>query len=101
MNRITLYGVIKNIKSIDQFYTQWILEYPSRLKGFADGELVNVYNYIGVTLFETVLGNEINKFKVGDLVEIQGDVIHNCDENGNGKLELKVFPKKIKRKECN
>ncbi len=94
-NTIKLYGkVIKKTKDKQSsLILNVVLALPINLKIYNGGICEQEYNYMSFNLIG--LDKDFANLRKGSFVEITGEIIGNCNEDGSKKLDLFINPKSI------
>lgn len=98
MNTIRLTGKVlkKELIKDNDIAFKILLAIPLNMR-VADGDTFKrVYSYLTFTLCGMNIEN-FTELKVGNYIEIIGNIYGNCDENGNNVGGLTIYPRSIMR----
>lgn len=97
MNNFKISGKVIKTKKIgkNDLFVNVVLAVPLNYRIYDENNLIKQqYNYISFSIFG-LDQEQYRNLRKGNYVEISGMMAGNCDENGNLKKDLIIFPKSI------
>lgn len=96
MNTIKIAGKVvkKEKQKKNDTFLNILVAVPLHLKVYDEGNFKQLYNYISLSLFG-LDNDQYTNLRKGNFVEIIGQIVGNCNEDGTEKRDLIVIPKSI------